>query len=118
VVHLRTLFAFGRGSGIRVDGGPELLAFLRFLGGVQLAIQPANLDGGGVALVLGEVSIVVGFVEVAAAERLAGLLLASALSLLASFLLGTQAFVNYYALAAALLLFAALVLARRDEVRG
>jgi len=49
---------------------------------------------------------------------LAGLLLASALSLLASFLLGTQAFVNYYALAAALLLFAALVLARRDEVRG
>jgi hypothetical protein len=42
------------------------------------------------------------------------LLLASALSLLASFLLGTQAFANYYALAAALLLFAALALARRD----
>jgi hypothetical protein len=46
---------------------------------------------------------------------LGGLLLASALSLLASFLLGTQAFANYYAFAAALLLFAALVLARRDE---
>ena len=43
------------------------------------------------------------------------LLLASALSLLASFLLGTQAFVNYYAFAAALLLCAALVYARRDE---
>jgi hypothetical protein len=48
---------------------------------------------------------------------LGGLLLASALALLASFLLGTQAFVNYYALAAALLLFAALALARRDEAR-
>jgi hypothetical protein len=43
------------------------------------------------------------------------LLLASALSLLASFLLGTQAFVNYYAFAAALLLCAALLFARRDE---
>jgi hypothetical protein len=46
---------------------------------------------------------------------LGGLLLASALSLLASFLFGTQAFANYYALAAALLLCAALVLARGDE---
>jgi len=45
---------------------------------------------------------------------LGGLLLASALSLLASFLLGTQAFANYYVLAAALLLCAALALARRD----
>jgi hypothetical protein len=34
--------------------------------------------------------------------------------LLASFLVGTQAFVNNYEFAAALLLLAALVLARRD----
>jgi hypothetical protein len=47
-------------------------------------------------------------------DRLAGLLLASGLALLTSFLLGTQAFVNYYSFAAALLLFAALAFARRD----
>ena len=45
----------------------------------------------------------------------AGLLLASAISLLASFLVGTQAFVNYYAFAASLLLFAALALAGRPQ---
>lgn len=49
-------------------------------------------------------------------EGLGGLLLASGLALLTSFLLGTQAFVNYYAFAAALLLFAALTFARRDAV--
>ena len=47
---------------------------------------------------------------------LGGLLLASALALLTSFLLGTQAFVNYYAFAAALLLFAAVALARGDAL--
>jgi hypothetical protein len=47
-------------------------------------------------------------------DGLGGLLLASGLALLTSFLLGTQAFVNYYAFAAALLLFAALTFARRD----
>lgn len=45
----------------------------------------------------------------------AGLLLASAISLLASFLVGTQAFINYYAFAASLLLFAALALAGRPQ---
>jgi hypothetical protein len=44
---------------------------------------------------------------------LSGLLLASALALLASFLLATQAFVNYYYFVGALLLFATLALARR-----
>lgn len=43
---------------------------------------------------------------------LAGLLLASAISLLASFLVATQAFTNYYYFAGALLLFSALVSAR------
>ena len=45
-------------------------------------------------------------------EGVGGLLLASALSLLATFLVATQAFFNYYAFAAALLAFAALVFAR------
>jgi hypothetical protein len=44
---------------------------------------------------------------------LAGLLLASALSLLASFLVATQAFTNYYYFAGALLLFSALAASRR-----
>src|SRR4029077_13806525 len=47
-------------------------------------------------------------------DGLGGLLLASALALLTSFLLGTQAFVNYYSFAAALLLFAALAFARGE----
>jgi hypothetical protein len=47
---------------------------------------------------------------------LGGLLLASALALLTSFLLGTQAFVNYYSFAAALLLFAALALSRGEVI--
>jgi hypothetical protein len=74
-------------SGIRV--GPWLGAIAQLVAG---AVAWAMLRGKGVG----------------------DLLLASALSLLASFLLGTQAFANYYALAAALLLFAALALARRD----
>jgi hypothetical protein len=45
---------------------------------------------------------------------LGGVLLASGVALLASFLVGTQAFANNYEFAAALLLFAALALARRD----
>ena len=44
-----------------------------------------------------------------------GLLLASAISLLASFLVGTQAFINYYAFAASLFLFAALAFAGRPQ---
>ncbi len=47
-------------------------------------------------------------------QALGGLLLASALSLLASFLLATQAFFNYYYFAGALLLCASLVLARPE----
>ena len=47
-------------------------------------------------------------------EGVGGLLLASALSLLATFLVATQAFYNYYAFAAALLAFAALVFARAE----
>lgn len=43
---------------------------------------------------------------------LAGLLLASAVSLLASFLMATQAFTNYYYVAGALLLFSALAAAQ------
>jgi hypothetical protein len=46
---------------------------------------------------------------------LSGLLLASALSLLATFLVGWQAFVNYYYFIGALLILAALVRAREDE---
>jgi hypothetical protein len=45
---------------------------------------------------------------------LGGVLLASAVAITASLLAGTQAFANNYEFAAALLLFAALVLARRD----
>jgi hypothetical protein len=45
---------------------------------------------------------------------LGGVLLASAVALTASFLVGKQAFANNYEFAAALLLLAALVLARRD----
>jgi hypothetical protein len=45
---------------------------------------------------------------------LAGFLLASALATLASVLVGTQAFANYYSFAVALLLFASLAFARRD----
>jgi hypothetical protein len=45
-----------------------------------------------------------------------GLLLASALSLFASFLFGTQAFVNYYHFVGVLLLFSALLFARQDHV--
>jgi hypothetical protein len=45
---------------------------------------------------------------------LAGLLLASAIALDASFLIGTQAFVNYYAFVATLLLISAMVLAARE----
>ena len=41
-----------------------------------------------------------------------GLLLASAISLFAAFLLGTQAFLNYYHFVGILLLCSALVLAR------
>lgn len=48
-------------------------------------------------------------------QGLGGVLLASALSLVASFLLATQAFFNYYYFAAALLLCAALVFARESE---
>jgi hypothetical protein len=48
---------------------------------------------------------------------LGGVLLASAVALFASFLVGTQAFANNYEFAAALLLFAALALARRDLAR-
>jgi hypothetical protein len=44
-------------------------------------------------------------------RALGGFLLASALALLAAFLVGSQAFLNYYLLVAALLVFAALVLA-------
>jgi hypothetical protein len=47
-------------------------------------------------------------------QALGGLLLASALSLLASFLLATQAFFNYYYFAGALLLCTSLVLARPE----
>ncbi len=47
-------------------------------------------------------------------QALGGLLLASALSLVASFLLATQAFFNYYYFAGALLLWASLVLARPE----
>ena len=47
---------------------------------------------------------------------LGGVLLASAVTLLASFLFGLQAFANNYEFAAALLLFAALALARRDLI--
>jgi hypothetical protein len=46
---------------------------------------------------------------------LSGLLLASALSLFATFLVGWQAFVNYYYFIGALLVLAALVRAREDE---
>lgn len=45
---------------------------------------------------------------------LAGFLVASALAVIASFLVGTQAFANYYAFGAALLLFGALSMARQD----
>ena len=47
-------------------------------------------------------------------DGLAGFLLASAISLIASFLVGTQAFTNYYAFGAAALLFSSLALARQD----
>ena len=47
-------------------------------------------------------------------QGVGGLLVASALSLLASFLLGTQAFFNYYYFAGALLLWASLVFARPE----
>lgn len=46
---------------------------------------------------------------------LSGLLLASAISLLASFLVATQAFTNYYYFAGALLLFSALAAAQGTE---
>lgn len=49
---------------------------------------------------------------------LGGFLLASALALFASFLLGRQAFLNYYAFASALLLLAALVFAERSVERS
>jgi hypothetical protein len=45
---------------------------------------------------------------------LSGLLLASALSLYATFLVGWQAFVNYYYFVGALLLLAAMVRASTD----
>ena len=51
-------------------------------------------------------------------QGLGGLLLASALSLLASFLVATQAFFNYYYFAGALLLCAALVFARPAAERA
>jgi hypothetical protein len=47
---------------------------------------------------------------------IAGLLLASAIALDASFLMGTQAFVNYYVFVATLLLFSAMVLAGRKRM--
>ena len=47
-------------------------------------------------------------------QGLAGFLVAAALAVIASFLVGTQAFANYYAFGAALLLFGALAMARRD----
>jgi len=49
-------------------------------------------------------------------ERLGGVLLASALSLIASFLVATQAFFNYYAVAAAMLAFAGLFFAATTPV--
>jgi hypothetical protein len=66
-------------------------------------------------------SIVTQFVVAALACRqlrdrgLAGLLLASALSLLASFLVAPQAFMNYYYFAGALLLLSALAAARPES---
>jgi hypothetical protein len=48
---------------------------------------------------------------------LAGFLVASALAVIASFLVGTQAFANYYAFGAALLLFGALAMARQDGLQ-
>jgi hypothetical protein len=47
---------------------------------------------------------------------LSGLLLASALSLYATFLVGWQAFVNYYYFVGALLILAAMLRANADEV--
>jgi hypothetical protein len=49
-------------------------------------------------------------------HRLSGLLLASALSLFATFLVGWQAFVNYYYFIGALLILAALVRASEDQL--
>jgi hypothetical protein len=49
-------------------------------------------------------------------HRLKGLLLASALSLFATFLVGWQAFVNYYYFIGALLILAALVRASEDQL--
>jgi hypothetical protein len=49
---------------------------------------------------------------------LPGVLVASGLSLFASFLFGSQAFMNYYLFVEVLFLFAVLVLDRRDEARA
>jgi hypothetical protein len=48
---------------------------------------------------------------------LAGFLVAAALAVIASFLVGTQAFANYYAFGAGLLLFGALSMARQDGLQ-
>ena len=100
LTHMRTPAAF------RTDSDSLTAAAARLFGwraGAWLGAV-AQLTAGGAAFAMLRYS------------GLGGLLLASALALLTSFLLGTQAFVNYYSFAAALLLFAALALARGDAL--
>jgi hypothetical protein len=81
---------------------------------ISVATQAANLFGFEPWHWLPEVTqLVVGALAFARLRRhgLGGLLLASAIALFASFLLGTQAFVNYYYFIGVLLLLTALVTA-------
>jgi hypothetical protein len=83
---------------------------------ISLTAAVERLSGWRAAVWLGVVAqFAAGGLAFAMLRRdgLGGLLLASALALLLSFLFGTQAFVNYYSFAAALLLFASLAFAGR-----
>jgi hypothetical protein len=99
LTHMRAPAAF-RADSISLTAAVERLSGWRaaaWLGAV------AQLAAGGAAFAM------------LRRDGLGGLLLASALALLMSFLFGTQAFVNYYSFAAAMLLFAALAFAGRTR---